>query len=129
MDDKMYCGHSRAYLWRDGTCAGLDGAGAVCNVQHDVFPVGTIPGDPIFKGDKGIITKKQIERRYSVARYKIQSDDSGHHYFVEIGMEGQFQDWLLSEDTKDSLYYAMGGYDYDKNRIDGTFSFADPRKY
>src|SRR5579859_6337466 len=32
-------------------------------------------------------------------RYSIQSDDSGHEYFVEVGMEGEFERWLAAEDS------------------------------
>ncbi len=67
---------------------------------------------------------KPAERRYS-----IQSDDSGHDYFVEVGNEGEFERWLGSVyggiDYEEFL--EDGGYDYEKNRIDGRLTFTDPR--
>jgi Fe-S cluster assembly iron-binding protein IscA len=62
---------------------------------------------------------KTPERRYS-----IQSDGDGHEYFVEVGMEGEFQAWVDAE-YESSIEYE--GYDYKKNRIDGRFTFTDPR--
>lgn len=58
------------------------------------------------------------------ARYSIHSDDSGHEYFVEVGMEGEFEAWLDSESYEFTGYE---GHDYEKNRIDGRFTFTDPR--
>ncbi len=54
-------------------------------------------------------------------RYYIDSDGD-HKYFVEVGMEGEFQAWL------DSQFESVGyeGHDYEKNRIDGRFTFTDP---
>ena len=67
-----------------------------------------------------------MERRYS-----IQSDDSGHDYFVEVGMEGEFERWIQADfddtdaDGHDEFYYE--GHNYEENRIDGRFTFTDPR--
>lgn len=59
-------------------------------------------------------------------RYTIQGDDSGHEYFVEVGMEGEFECWLSTfEDNIAEENYE--GHDYEKNRIDGRFTFTDPR--
>jgi hypothetical protein len=68
---------------------------------------------------------KPAERRYS-----IQSDDSGHDYFVEVGNEGEFEQWLQAdfdaeESGQDEGYYE--GHNYEENRIDGRFTFTDPR--
>lgn len=41
-------------------------------------------------------------------------------------MEGEFQRWLDSFEYEHQ-YGDYDGYDYDKNRIDGTFSFTDPK--
>ena len=60
---------------------------------------------------------KTPERRYS-----IQSDGD-HKYFVEVGMEGEFQAWLDAEFE----HTGYEGHDYEKNRIDGRFTFTDPR--
>ncbi len=56
-------------------------------------------------------------------RYSIQSDGN-HKYFVEVGMEGEFQAWVDAE-YESSIPYE--GHDYEKNRIDGRFTFSDPR--
>ena len=58
-----------------------------------------------------------------VRRYSIQSDGD-HEYFVEVGMEGEFQAWVDAE-YESSIEYV--GHDYEKNRIDGRFTFTDPR--
>ena len=59
-------------------------------------------------------------------RYRITGDDSGHEYFIEVGMEGEFELWLQTfEDPIAEENYE--GHDYDKNRIDGNFTFTDPR--
>jgi hypothetical protein len=65
---------------------------------------------------------KQAERRYS-----IQSDGD-HDYFVEVGMEGEFEHWLSAEENH-GLRTEIGysGHDYEENRIDGRFTFTDPR--
>jgi hypothetical protein len=62
-------------------------------------------------------TPEQPERRY-----KIDSDGD-HKYFVEVGMEAEFQAWV------DSQYESVGyeGHDYNNNRIEGVFTFTDPR--
>lgn len=58
-------------------------------------------------------------------RYSIQSDGD-HEYFVEVGMEGEFEAWLATfEDSVSEENYE--GHDYEKNRIDGCFTFTDPR--
>jgi hypothetical protein len=57
-------------------------------------------------------------------RYCITSDDSGHEYFIEVGMEGEFENWLKTFEDPDFEY---DGYDYEENRIDGRFTFTDPR--
>lgn len=61
-------------------------------------------------------------------RYCIMGDDSGHEYFVEVGMEGEFSEWLHAEypEPEDKIY-PYSGHDYEKNRIDGRFTFTDPR--
>jgi len=82
------------------------------------------------------IQSKSVQKRLAVQqtakpaqRYRLLSDDSGHEYFVEVGMEGEFDLWLGTEEGRveaDGQYYANGGYDYDKNRIDGRFTFTNP---
>jgi hypothetical protein len=61
----------------------------------------------------------------SEQRYCITSDGD-HEYFIEVGMEGEFERWLAAEIEN---YADLGyeGHDYEKNRIDGRFTFTDPR--
>ncbi len=61
-------------------------------------------------------------------RYRIIGDESGHEYFVEVGMEGEFENWLVAE-TAETEYEndRYEGRDYNANRIDGRFTFTDPR--
>lgn len=58
-------------------------------------------------------------------RYTIRGDDSGHEYFVEVGTESEFEAWVAAECAYEEVGYE--GRDYEENRIDGRFSFADPR--
>ena len=57
-------------------------------------------------------------------RYAIHSDGD-HKYFVEVGMEREFKLWLQTDG--DPEFYPENGHDYEKNRIDGRFTFTDPR--
>ena len=40
-------------------------------------------------------------------------------------MEGEFEAWVAAECAYEEVGYE--GYDYEKNRIDGRFTFSDPR--
>jgi hypothetical protein len=64
--------------------------------------------------------KKKTERRY-----RITSDDVGHEYFLKVGMEGEFELWLAAEAGRNDEPYT--GHDYNGNRIDGCFTFTDPK--
>lgn len=58
-------------------------------------------------------------------RYSMQSDESGHSYFIPVEQIGQFEAWVqTSEDGTEDEYT---GPDFSGNRIDGTFTFTDPR--
>lgn len=59
----------------------------------------------------------------SEQRYRIISDDSGHRYFIKVGEEDLFESWV------ESAYENVGyeGPDFDERRIDGRFTFTDPR--
>ncbi len=73
----------------------------------------------MMKHDKIVNNAPQPPRRYS-----IQSDGD-HKYFVEVGMDGEFEAWVETEiNGETGKYY---GHDYQKNRIDGRFTFTDPR--
>lgn len=56
-------------------------------------------------------------------RYFISADNSGHKYYVPVSMRGEFQAWAeLPEDSEagwEAPEYA--------HRIDGEFTFTDPR--
>jgi hypothetical protein len=58
-------------------------------------------------------------------RYVILSDESGHDYFVPVGQEEKFEEWVQSfeEGTEDDYE----GPEFDSNRIDGRFTFTDPK--
>jgi hypothetical protein len=59
-------------------------------------------------------------------RYRIMSDDSGHEYFVPVEQEQQFEQWVAyTEEVFADLDY--DGPEFDVNRIDGRFTFTDPR--
>ena len=56
-------------------------------------------------------------------RYRIIGDDSGHKYFVKVEDVENFHAWC------DSFNENVGyeGPDFNENRIDGRFTFTDPR--
>lgn len=56
-------------------------------------------------------------------RYRTGSDNSGHRYFYPVDNQRQFQAWTeLDED--DERGWVTPSYAI---RIDGTFTFTDPR--
>lgn len=58
-------------------------------------------------------------------RYVIRGDDSGHDYFVPVGLEKAFEEWVdWTANYQDGPYT---GPDFDENRIDGRFTFTDPK--
>jgi len=59
-------------------------------------------------------------------RYRIMGDDSGHDYYVPVELEEKFEEWANSfeEGTEDEYE----GPDFQENRIDGHFTFTDPRR-
>jgi hypothetical protein len=78
--------------------------------------------------------KKAVEEQISVngppiQRYRIMSDDSGHEYAIKVEDEDAFYAWVAateSEDIEDAAGYYEGPV-FDDNRIDGRFTFTDPR--
>jgi hypothetical protein len=59
-------------------------------------------------------------------RYRIMGDDSGHEYFIPVDDEGMFEAWVAyTEEVHADLGY--DGEDFEENRIDGRFTFTDPR--
>lgn len=57
-------------------------------------------------------------------RYRILADESGHEYFIPVGpAEAEFEEWVrATEEDEDP-----GDLDFNNNRIDGRFTFTDPR--
>lgn len=55
-------------------------------------------------------------------RYKVLSDDSGHEYWVKVGDEDAFYAW-----AEDIYQDEDHPYDFEDNRIEGSFTFTDPR--
>lgn len=58
-------------------------------------------------------------------RYKICGDNSGHEYFIRVQDVDIFYKWVDSFEFDFNGEYE--GPDFDDNRIDGTFTFTDPR--
>jgi hypothetical protein len=57
------------------------------------------------------------------ARYRIGSDNSGHRYFYPVDKEAEFSAWQeLDEDDERSWTEPSFA-----TRIDGRFTFTDPR--
>ncbi len=66
-----------------------------------------------------------MANKTSDKRYRIIGDDSGHEYFIEVSQEELFEAWVESEGSYENIGYE--GPDFDENRIDGRFTFTDPR--
>jgi hypothetical protein len=63
----------------------------------------------------------------SKQRYRIMGDESGHDYFIPIEKEEDFRrwvEWTENDGDSDSGYI---GEEFEDNRIDGRFTFTDPR--
>jgi hypothetical protein len=59
-------------------------------------------------------------------RYRICGDNSGHEYFIKVEDVDAFYQWVEStEDEEIALEYE--GPDFEENRIDGRFTFTDPK--
>lgn len=59
-------------------------------------------------------------------RYCLCSDDSGHKYFIPVNQVEDFYAWVVSfEEVYADLGYE--GPDFEANRIDGRFTFTDPK--
>jgi hypothetical protein len=68
---------------------------------------------------------KYLEKKMSnEERYQILADESGHEYFVRVGQENAFDEWVASSED-DEVFYE--GHDFNDSRIDGRFTFTDPR--
>jgi hypothetical protein len=59
-------------------------------------------------------------------RYQLVSDNNGHKYAIKVKDIDAFYKWV--ESTEDSLAEeSYVGPDFEENRIDGRFTFTDPR--
>ena len=56
-------------------------------------------------------------------RYFIGSDNSGHEYYVPVSRQDEFQKWAELPDDDEAAWDTP---EYAK-RIDGSFTFTDPR--
>jgi len=56
-------------------------------------------------------------------RYEICGDESGHEYFIPVEQVEKFYLWV--EASEQDCDYT--GPTFEENRIDGTFTFTDPR--
>lgn len=55
-------------------------------------------------------------------RYQICGDESGHEYFVPVDQVDAFYAWVQATGDGDET-----DQDFEDNRIDGRFTFTDPR--
>ena len=59
----------------------------------------------------------------TIERYFLSADNSGHQYAVPVSQHDSWYEWLdIPEDNEAS--WEMPAY---AMRIDGTFTFTDPR--
>jgi hypothetical protein len=72
--------------------------------------------------------KKEIEKSKSMEpRYRLVSDDDGHHYVIRVGDEKMFENWV--ESTLNGVV-EYSGPGFEDKRIDNPrcLSFTDPRE-
>jgi hypothetical protein len=62
-------------------------------------------------------------------RFRIKGDGSGHKYFIKVGDEEKvFEAWLETfEEDWDPEFKKYDGPDFNDRRIDGRFTFTDPK--
>lgn len=60
-------------------------------------------------------------------RYRIMGDNSGHKYFIPVEQEGMFEAWVKCNGEENYADRGYRGPDFNANRIDGRFTFTDPK--
>jgi hypothetical protein len=60
-------------------------------------------------------------------RYRLLSDDSGHDYFIRVDQVDLFEAWVESFEEDPDAETKYTGPDFNDSRIDGRFTFTDPR--
>jgi hypothetical protein len=65
-----------------------------------------------------------MAKQKSAQRYSICGDNSGHDYFIPVEQVDEFYKWAEAGEDEES-YIDLSKYD--DNRIDGKFTFTDPR--
>jgi len=58
-------------------------------------------------------------------RYVLCSDGSGHEYFVLVNQQAEFYAWAAFTEKYEEVGYE--GLTFEHSRIDGRFTFTDPR--
>ena len=140
----LHCAHSGAmhsgamHSGPEMKCGGLDAAGDVCDCSPFVADLGRKPmpenkptKKKVTSGIKGRNPGDEPIRWPPLPgkRYRIMGDGSGHKYFIEVGDEGVvFEMWLETfEGGWDPEFEPYNGPDFSDRRIDGRFTFTDPR--
>jgi len=54
-----------------------------------------------------------------MVRFRLAHDDSGHSYAIPVDLFDVFEMWVANE--------GAGVYNFDLHRIDGRFTFLDPK--
>jgi hypothetical protein len=58
-------------------------------------------------------------------RFRVLSDNDGHHYIIPVGHEGDFYSWV--EATEDDV---ESEFDFENNRINNSgWTFTNPKGY
>lgn len=57
-----------------------------------------------------------------IQRYQIAGDNSGHDYFIPVGQEALFYQWVDATEN-----YEESELDFNDCRIEGRFTFTDPK--
>jgi hypothetical protein len=78
------------------------------------------------KSIKGETTEQHEKNLAIVQRYCLVSDNSGHKYAIPVHETDAFYQWVeITEDDERMLEYTGEGFD--SYRVDGRFTFTDPR--
>jgi hypothetical protein len=98
-------------------CGGLDAAGDTCDCSPFVADIHRPPMKESTRTRKK--AKRTAEKK--VTRYRIMSDGD-HDYFISVGKELEFEAWVEQQENGE-----LTDDNFEENRIDGTFTFTDPR--
>lgn len=87
---------------------------------------GMSPRNSIHKNPKQFDHHEWVEvseKEPTEKRFCICADESGHEYYIPVDQVGEFDAWVRATENGD-----FSGEGFDDSRIDGHFTFTDPRR-